>query len=60
MQASKLDIFIIGIIFIFVFSLMFWGCGSNNPVSDHEMYEKCVSVNEEDSDEYGQTFTIYQ
>lgn len=47
MLKSKADIFVILAIFVFVISLMIFGCSTDDTVSATEMYQKCATVNEE-------------
>ena len=60
MQASKIDRIIISALFIFVFGLMLFGCNNEETVSANEMYEKCITVNEENPDICDKEFTIYK
>lgn len=60
MLRSNADIFVILGIFIFVISLMIFGCSKEDTVSASEIYQKCATVNEENPEECDQSFTIYQ
>lgn len=60
MLKSKVDIFVILAISAFVISLMIFGCSTDDTVSATEMYQKCVTVNEENPELCDQTFTVYQ
>lgn len=60
MLKSKADIFVILAIFVFVISLMIFGCSTDDTVSATEMYQKCITVNEENPELCDQTVTVYQ
>ena len=60
MLKSKADIFVILAIFVFVISLMIFGCSTDDTVSATEMYQKCATVNEVNPVLCDQTFTVYQ
>ena len=60
MLKSKADIFVILTIFVFVISLMIFGCSTDDTVSATEMYQKCATVNDENPELCDQTFTVYQ
>lgn len=60
MLKSKADIFVILAIFVFVISLMIFGCSTYDTVSATEMYQKCATVNDENPELCDQTFTVYQ
>lgn len=60
MLKSKADIFVILAIFVFVISLMLFGCSTDDTVSASEMYQKCATVNDENPELCEQTFTVYQ
>ena len=60
MLKSKADIFVILAIFVFVISLMIFGCSTDDTVSASEIYQKCATVNDENPELCGQTFTVYQ
>lgn len=60
MLKSKADIFVIFGIFVFVISLMIFGCSKDDTVSASEMYQKCATVNDENPELCDQTFTVYQ
>lgn len=60
MLKSKADIFVILAIFVFVISLMIFGCSTDDTVSATEMYQECITVNEENPELCDQTFTVYR
>lgn len=60
MLKSKTDIFVILAIFVFVISLMIFGCSKDDTVSASEMYQKCATVNDENPELCDQSFTVYQ
>lgn len=60
MLKSKADIFVILAIFVFVISLMIFGCSKDDTVSASEMYQKCATVNDENPELCEQSFTVYQ
>ena len=60
MQKTKIDIVVFVVIFIFVFSLMIFGCSSESSTSPEDMYQKCITVNKENPDACDQEFTIYK
>lgn len=60
MLKSKADIFVILAIFVFVISLMIFGCSTDDTVSASEIYQKCATVNDENPELCDQTFTVYQ
>lgn len=60
MLKSKADIYVILGIFVFVISLMIFGCSTDDTISATEMYQKCATVNEENPELCDQTFTVYQ
>ncbi len=60
MLKTKADIFVILAIFVFVISLMLFGCSTDDTVSASEMYQKCATVNDENPELCEQTFTVYQ